>query len=114
MDPNLMKNTIVLKNLPSNMIEEAYVVFKDNVKIHKIEKVENNKKVTKSEKQKAKDYILKEAEMVIKDYISKIEQNEYEIGYASKNMRKKYKRMKSLTIFFAVFSLLCIISIIFK
>ena len=30
MDANIMKRMIVLKNLNSNMIEEAYVVFKNN------------------------------------------------------------------------------------
>ena len=114
MDPNSMKNTIVLKNLPSNMVEEAYVVFKDNVKIHKIEKAQKNNKVIKSEKSKPKEYIVKEAEMVIKDYISKIEQREYEIGYGSKKLREKYKRMKALTIFLSIFSLLFTFSIIFK
>ncbi len=114
MDPNSMKNTIVLKNLPSNMIQEAYVVFKDNVKIHKIEKAKKNKKIISDEKAKPKEYIVKEAEMVIKDYISKIEQKEYEIGYGSKKLKEKYKKLKALTIFFAVFSLLSTLSIIFK
>ena len=30
-----MKNMIVLKDLPSNLIEEAFVVLKENKKIHK-------------------------------------------------------------------------------
>ena len=38
-----MKNMVILKNLPSNMVEEAFVVFKNNVKIHKTEKIENQK-----------------------------------------------------------------------
>ena len=43
MDTKAMKNTIILRDLPSNMVEEAFIVFKDNVKIHKLQKVEKNK-----------------------------------------------------------------------
>ena len=35
MDIKNMKNIIVLKDLPSNVVEEAFVILKDNVKIHK-------------------------------------------------------------------------------
>jgi len=37
MDSNNMRNTVVLKNLPSNIIEEAFVVLKNNQKIKKFE-----------------------------------------------------------------------------
>ena len=30
METSKMKNMVVLKNLPSNMIEEAIVIFKEN------------------------------------------------------------------------------------
>ena len=33
METSKMKNMVVLKNLPSNMIEEAIVIFKENSKI---------------------------------------------------------------------------------
>ena len=36
MEESRTKNTIVLKNLPSNMIEEAIVIFKENSKIKPI------------------------------------------------------------------------------
>ena len=38
-----MKKMVILRDLPSNMIEEAFIIFKDNVKIHKTQKVEKNK-----------------------------------------------------------------------
>lgn len=109
MNPNAMKNIIILKDLPSNMIEEAFVVFKDNVKIHKIEKIEKNKK---NEKNNYKDYIIKEAEMVINDYISKVEQKEFELTSGNKNLKEKYKRLKAVTIFFAILSAVSVVSII--
>ena len=31
---NKMKNIVVVKNFKSNLVEEAIVVFKENVKIH--------------------------------------------------------------------------------
>lgn len=71
-----MKNMIVLKNLPSNMIEEAFVVLKSNVKNKNLEKIENYKVTNSNSNQKNKnEYILKEAEMFVADYISKIENN---------------------------------------
>ena len=114
MDPNSMKNMIILKNLPSNLVEEAFIVFKDNVKIHKIEKVENSKKNGKSEKPKPKEYIVKEAEIIVNDYISKIENKECLFGKGKIDMQEKYKRLKSLTLFLAIFSALSLVVILFK
>ena len=114
MEKNGMKNIIILKNLPSNMVEEAFVVFKDNVKIHKMQKIEKNKKIEKEEKPKTKEYMIKEAEMIIEDYISKIENKEYEIGKGNKKLKEKYNRLKALTLFLAMFSILSLFLIILR
>lgn len=114
METNTMKNMVILRNLPSNMIEEAYIVFKDNVKIHKLEKIENKKVSSKKEKIDGKKYAIKEAEMIVEDYIAKIEKKEYEIGIGSKKIREKYKRLKALTIFLAIFSVLSLWSILLR
>ena len=113
MDSHSLKNMVILKDIPSNIVEEAFIVLKDNVKIHKIEKemVEkikgyNNEKT--EEKIKSKDYMVKEAEMVVKDYISKIERKEYELINGNKKLNVKYKRLKALTIFLTCFSMLSI------
>ena len=113
MDFNSMKNMIVLKDLPSNMVKEAFVVFNDNVKIHKIEKTEKNRKYVNNERKKTKDYILKEAEMIIEDYISKVEKKEYELVNGNRKLKEKYKRLKKLTIFLAIFSAFSTISLFF-
>lgn len=102
MDSNNMKNMIVLRNLPSNIVEEAFVVFKSNVKIHKYEKV--NKMNNKEPKNKNKDYIIKEAELILNDYISKMEKTEYEKSIGNKKLKEKYKKLKALTIFLGIFS----------
>lgn len=114
METKIMKNMIILRDLPSNMVEEAFVVLKDNVKIHKKEKIEKNKIVGKEEKIKSKDYMIKEAEIVVQDYISRIEKREYEIGGTNKKLKEKYRRLKALTIFLAMFSALSLALILLK
>ena len=67
MEASNLKNMVVLKNLPSNIVDEAIIILKNSKKIKKLEKVENNKTTNKKEKQTTqKDYILKEAEMLVK------------------------------------------------
>ena len=64
MQLNKLNNIIFLKDVQSNIIEEAFIVLKDGVKIHHI----------KNEKEKSKDSnmnILKEAELIINEKIDK-------------------------------------------
>ena len=46
-----LKNMVVLKNLPSNIVEEAIIVLKTNKKIKQVEKIEKetiyNEKISK-------------------------------------------------------------------
>lgn len=114
MDPTKMKNMIILRDLPSNMVEEAFVVFKDNVKIHKANKIEKNKRQEREEKTNTKEYMVKEAEIIIQDYISKIEKREYELGNVSNKLKEKYKKLKALTVFLAIFSMLSLFLILLK
>lgn len=114
MDSKPMKNMVVLRNIPSNIVEEAFVVFKSNVKIHKAEKIDNKTLSSKEEKPKTKDYIIKEAELIVSDYISQIEKKEYELGNGNKRLKEKYKRLKALTIFLAMFSSLSIALILLR
>ena len=93
MEKSQMKNMVVLRNLPSNLVEEAIVVFK-TVKGAKefqyIDKVENIK--NDQNKKNTKDYMVKEAESVISNYIKtnekKNKKNESSI------INKKYKKLK--------------------
>ena len=89
-----LKNIVVLKNLPSNFIEEAFVILKSNKDARKLEKIEKSKKVENYEtSEKSKDYILKEAEMVISNYISNVE-NQSSENYKKAKMNKKYIKLK--------------------
>lgn len=112
MERNTMKNMIILRDLPSNMVEEAYIVFKNNAKIHKAQKIEKRKVEEKEEKEKPKDYMVKEAEMIIYDYIDKIEKREYELGNGNKKLKEKYKKLKAISIFLTIFLLLSLARIL--
>ena len=80
MDVNNVRNMVVLKNLPSNIVEEAIVVLKENTKAKKVEMADNYKFSSGTDNEKEdKEYVLKEAEMLVKDYISKIEDNKKQI-----------------------------------
>ena len=61
MNQSGLKNMVVLRNLPSNIVEEAIVVLKANSKVKQDEKVENKKIDMESkiiDKNKQNDYIL--------------------------------------------------------
>lgn len=85
------KNTIVLKNIPSNIIEEAIIVLKESEEAWKFEKIDKNKTHEGVKKPIKKDYIVKEAELIVSDYIKKVEKNSKERNEKDRNL--KYKRL---------------------
>jgi hypothetical protein len=72
METSKMKNMVVLKNLPSNMIEEAIVIFKENSKIKAKDVINKSNKLNQVQG-KSKDIIFKEAEMLVNDYVKRVE-----------------------------------------
>lgn len=111
MDKDNMKNMIVLKNLPSNIVDEAIVILKPNVKLKSLDLADNkntNNKKTDIEKNKkqskgeTKKYIINEAQMVITNYLSKIENDNKNKIKANKIMETKYKRLKAISIFLGI------------
>lgn len=94
---NQMKNIIVLKNLPSNIVDEAFIILKNNKKIKSLERIEKQN-TNLTEKQKTGEYIVKEAEMVIGNYLSRIEKEKQQKSYSVRQIETRYKRMKSITI----------------
>ena len=94
METSNMKNMVVLKNLPSNLVEEAIVILKSSKKVKKLEKIEKNKMEKVESIKKEKDYFLKEAEMLISNYISKIENNNEQKECRNIKTNKKYIRLK--------------------
>ena len=103
MDTSSLKNIVVLKDLPSNLVEEAIVVLKENQKIEKLEPVDKsqNKKqsIEKSitgEVQNKKDYIVKEAQLLIAEYISRIENKNKKESQSFQTLKQKYKKLKTV------------------
>ncbi len=109
METSNLKNMVVLKNLPSNIVDEAIIVLKANKKTKKLQKIENKKILENQENKKDKEYILKEAEMIVNNYISKIENKENDKIIISKDTEGKYKKLKKYAI---ATTLLCIIQAI--
>lgn len=104
MESSNMKNMVVLKNLHSNLIEEAIVVLKGNVKVKTLQNQKGNQKENK-QRQKREEYIVKEAEMHIAQYVSGIENHKKEEN-THKDLEKKYMRLKRVTSFFALLAVL--------
>ena len=91
-----LKNMVVLKNLPSNIVEEAIIVLKTNKKIQQVEKIEKEKMTeNKYTKTREDDYILKEAEMLVNTYISKLEDKKKTREITNKKEKQKYNRIKN-------------------
>lgn len=101
MNNDNMKNIVVLKDLPSNMVEEAIVILKPNIKLEQEEKKKENIKVGAKSKNTSKDYIIKEAQEVISQYISNLEKPK-QLEKTNKKLIAKYNRIKTLTILFAL------------
>lgn len=113
MESSKLKNIVVLKNLPSNIVDEAIIVLKANKKVKKLQKIEQNKNSTSNENDKKdKEYILKEAEMLVSNYISKIENNEKK-NIFNKEAKVKYNKLKKYAIAITIMSILQAIIIIF-
>lgn len=97
-----LKNMIILKDLPSNIVKEAYVVFKSNKMIKKFQKInKNNEKKQVNRENEDNQYAIKEAEMLVSEYIEKIEKSEKEVILNSRINRKlkRYAYIASIIMF---------------
>ncbi len=103
MQTNNVKNIVVLKNLPSNIVEEAIVILKSNKYAKKFQMVEkNNNKELEQNKSDNREYIVKEAEALISSYISQIENNRC-IERPNKALKQKYQKLKRYSIIVTIF-----------
>ncbi len=97
-----MRNIIRLKDVPSNTIEEAIIIFKENKKAKKFE-FSNKFAQNNGENNDDKKYVIKEAELIISDYLKNSEND-------SLDLKTKNKRLKLASI---ILGFLLIVSIIF-
>lgn len=103
MDTENMKNMVVLKNLPSNIVDEAIVILKPNIKLKSLDTVDKkNNKNKKTNKENTKKYIINEAEMVVSNYLSKIEDDKKNIAKINKKIENKYKRVRAISIILGI------------
>ena len=109
MEKSQMKNMVVLKNLPSNLIEEAIIIFKTNKYIKKTEYIEKKDTLKSKEKQtNNNNYIIREAESVISNYINNLEKKEKKT--VQSNIHKKYKKLKIYSILVTIALLIILIT----
>lgn len=92
MQLNKLNNIIFLKELESNLIEEAFVVLKDNVNITRFEE--------KIDKQNSKKTVLNEVEALINTEL-KVNELKFE-EYKYKKLNKKYKFLQVVNAIFIV------------
>lgn len=105
-----LKNVVVLKNLPSNMIEEAIVIFKNGKFVKETNLVEKKNLNKKEENVMSKNqYIVREAESVVSNYIKNIEENKKD----TKSLQQKYNKLKKYTCVVSIISIISIILNIF-
>ena len=101
MENSQMKNIVVLKNLPSNMIEEAIVILKSKKSAREFQYIDKDTKTIKQKDSKdKKDFIIKEAESVISNYIDSSEKNNKK--KENSTIKKKYKRLKIYSVLISV------------
>ena len=122
------RNIIILKNLPSNLIDEAIIVVKNKKKLKEFNYTdmlnckENNgiiqgeikndiiRKIESMRKEQ-KNYIVKEAEVVVNSCIQKIEEN---LAYKKTDkIKKSYKKLKKLNFALIITTLISILLAIF-
>ena len=122
METSNLKNMMVLKSVPSNIIEEAIIILKKNIKIKEFE-MQNQSDIKQKKKIKKdaslnnitdkKDYIVKEAEMILNQYITKIENNKKQ-EMSNKKLNKKYKTIKKWLYITSFLSLIEMIMLFIK
>lgn len=109
MEKSQMKNIVVLKNLPSNLIEEALVIVKSNKMAKRFEYIDKKENLEKKENSKGNnDYIIREAESVISSYINIIEKKE-----SKKKDFKLIKKYKGLKIYSACITIALFVMVFF-
>lgn len=114
MNENQMKNIIVLKDLPSNIVDEAIVILKNNVKVKDKEKVENkNSNRNQEETNENYEFAVKEAELIIQNYIKEIEKPKDEKKQLI-NMNVKYKKLQISSFLLGITAIIGIIVSIIK
>ena len=109
MNTGKMKNMVVLRDIPSNIVEEAIVILKPNIKVKDFNMAQNKKQETSKKQQK--DYIINEAQMIVSNYISNIEKKE---NIKFKTLKKIVNKCKGVNGIFLCLAIVLGISYILR
>ena len=114
MDTVNLKNIVVLRDLPSNLVEEAIIVLKENKKIKKyqyidIEKKENIENIKNNSKEESQKSKIKDAEMLVENYLDNLEKKSVKSKINMKKLENKYKKSLRLNIFLVFSTIISII-----
>ena len=115
MNVSHMKNIIVLKDLPSNLVDEAIVILKSGSKIKNKEIVDSKASQGIHTESLDGNYetAIKEAEFLVENYMKKMESKND--GTSSiRKMRIQYNKMKLCSLFLGIVTILCIVISIIK
>ena len=104
MQNSKLKNSIVLRGMASNVVDEAIVILKPHIKIKKMEHIKNCK-----EKSVSKNFIIKEAENVIIEYVNKIDKEK-----TLNDNKKLINRIRKLQIINILFFIIMTVLVIFN
>ncbi len=109
MDKDSLKNIVVLKNLPSNIVDEAIIILKPNKKIKKPEIVDKKINNANCDKEAQNNkHVINEAEMLVNNYISKLEKSDNKIN-VNNNFKEKYNRLKKYAFVSSIILMMSII-----
>lgn len=113
MNVSHMKNIIVLKDLPSNLVDEAIVILKNGSKIKKKDTVQNVKYKNDFMDNGNYETAIKEAEFLVADYIESLEKPK-ETNCNIRKMKIQYNKLKFCSILLGLTTIIGIIISIFK
>jgi len=110
MNVSQMKNIVVLKDLPSNIVEEAIIILKNHNKVKKREIVESTSSSNKFEEDSTEnnELAVKEAEFIIQNYLKKLENANIEKKHTNIAI-SKYRKMQIISAFITIISIITII-----
>ena len=114
MNASRMRNIIVLKDLPSNLVDEAIVILKNGETLKRQEIIENvNNKEFGEHSDNNSEVAIKEAEFLVSDYIKKLEKPNEQTPSIRK-LRLQYKKLQVFSLFLCLTTIVGIIISIFK
>jgi translation elongation factor EF-G len=95
MPNNKLKNTIVLKGMASNIVDEAIVVLKPNVKL-KVPKTNG----AENKVNQRQEFILKEAENVVNEYVNRLKKEE--VLRINKSLKRKVIKARIVAVLLGI------------